>query len=270
MADNNRDLYQWDGSDAGQPARPQGDGGAQQRFRDEAYNPPAQNYQPQQHGYPREYRQPGRGGGDNVMVVYGDVYVNQGGNDNCYRCRRRSDGRDEYYGRGYDYSQYSQPGRTQVQTYQDYGYRQAQPQPNYYERSGGYYYRDGGANYQRQGPTYSRDSVHGGRDGYSADRERYNAGYERQYGGRPYNQGGCFGGGGGGGGGGGDSYPSDWDRAAQVFDFALKGADTYFGYDIARRHAKGQYQDGGRNYQNYGGGGRGGPYRSHQSVPYRR
>lgn len=250
---SDKDLYRWDGSDAGQPGPPQGEGGTPQRFRDEAYTP--QNYQPAQpgypqRGYPQEIRQHGRGG-DNTMVVYGDVYINQS-NENCYRCRRRADGRDEYYGRGYDYSAYCQPNRTQyyqTQPYYEYQYRQAQPQPNYYDRTGGYYYYEGGGGYQRQGPTYSRDSVHGGRDGYSADRERYNAGYERQYGGRPYNQGGCFG---GGGYGGGDSYPSDWDRAGQIFDFALKGFDAYAGYDIARRHARGQYQGGGSHYSQPG------------------
>jgi hypothetical protein len=241
MSDQNRDLYQWDGSDAGQPAQPQGDGGATSRFRDEAYQPQSRySYQPQPPAYPREYHMPARGGGDNVnMVVYGDVYINQGGSDNCYRCRRRADGRDEYYGRGYYYQQYCQP-RYEALPY--YGYHQPQ-YPQYYDRS----------NYYRQAPEYSRDSVRGGPGGYSADRERYRGGYER-YGGQPYYNGGCF----GGGGYGGDSYPSDWDRAGQVFDFALRGFDTWAGYDIARRHAKGQYSDrggyhGGGGY--YGGGG---------------
>jgi len=259
--ENNRDLYRFSGDDAGRIARQQGDGGAQQRFRDEAYNPPAQYYQPQQPGYPREYHTPGRHG-DHTTIVYGDVYINQSGND--YRCRRRDDGRDEYYGRGYYYNAYCRPQYNQCQPYYEYGYRQSAPQPTYYERPNGYYSYEGGGGYQYQAPTYSRDSVYGGRDGYSADRQRYNGGYERQYGGRPYYSGGCYGGGAYGGGG---SYPSDWDRTSQIFDFALKGFDAYAGYDIARRYASNDRQQSRYSYQPYYNAYGGSQYRS---VPYRR
>ena len=171
-----RDLYQWDGGDTRQPARPQrNDGGANQRMRDEAYQPPARQHRPCRADYtpqcgtrPQEVRTHGRNG-DNVMIVYGNVYINMGGNDNGGGCRRRNDGRDEYYGRGYDYSQYYRQQYEQYQQYQyqqyqryqyqqyqqyynsqyrqpqcepcqpyyEYGYRQYQPQQNYYSGQGG-------------------------------------------------------------------------------------------------------------------------------------
>jgi len=177
------DMYRYDGGDYGQPSRPQrNDGGANARFRDEAYHPPARHHQarrtdyyPPQGGgypprggcYPQEVRTPGRNGGDNVMIVYGNVYITDGANDNGCGCRRRDDGRDEYYGRGYDYSQYyrwqnqqyqqyynyayRQPQCEPCQPYYEYGFRQYQPQPNYYNRGGGACFNyEGGGGWQGQ------------------------------------------------------------------------------------------------------------------------
>lgn len=260
---SNRDLYQWDGGDM-QPPRPdvppQPD--VTTRFRDEVYDPHARGRRP-------EVIQPIRTGDNlNQFVVYGDVYINQ---SDC-RCRQRCDGRTEYYGRGYDYNQYCDPRQRQAVPYYEYGYRQVQPDQwsynrnNYehaWQRGRGYDYGGGysqGGGYYRKEGDYSRDSVSGGRDGYSSDRERYRGGYETWNGGRaqPYYNGGCFGGGGYSGGGYEGGGVNDWDRAGQVFDFALRGFDAWAGYDIARRHARGQYSGGGGRYYDQGGGQRGG------------
>ncbi len=230
MSDQNRDLYRWsEGQDARYDTR-QGDSQVTTRFRDEVYD--------QRMAQPRQFSYQGRDGNVNNIIVYGDVYINQGG-DNI---RTRYDGRQEYYGQQYDYSRYCSPcQQRQAVPYYEYGYRVSGGQSGYersgWERQGGYDYgyRQGRPQvyqdyrqyddysyrqpvYRQQAPTYSRDSVSGGRGGYSADRERYNGGYTTN--------------------GGYDGGYSDWDRAGQVFDFALKGFDAYAGYDIARRYAK--------------------------------
>lgn len=259
MSDTGRDLYRWDGSgsecNTGCGDRtvvaPPTDGGA--RFRDEVYI--------QQ---PREFRS-----GDNTMYVYGNVYIDQGSRGGC---RQRCDGRQEYYGNNYDYGAYSRSNIQQSYSmpYYEYGVRVYGGNQGYdrscysqggwnggydYGWNGGYDNRwNGGWNnrggYYYGGGNYSRDSVHGGRDGYSADRTRYNGG----------------------------GY---YDGAGQAFDYALRGADAWFGYDIARRHADGQYRNGGYNggwnggYGNRGGWdyGRGNDWayrnsgRSHRSAP---
>jgi len=273
MSDQDRDLYKW--SDVPTPQGGQDGGQATQRFRDEVYDPhrshgtprdwqgapPPPGYPPQQYrdgGYAMQQRQ-----GDNVnnIIVYGDLYINQGG-DNVRQCQR-PDGRTEYYGRGCDYSRYCDPRQRQQVTYQEYGYREQPYVDNYYDRANYqhawqrgqvYYEQPRGPVYEQRGPQYQRDSVQGGRDGYSADRERYNGGYTR-YDGRQaggYYNGGCFPTGGGGYYEGGSPQADGWDRAGQVFDFALRGFDAYAGYDIARRYAK---NDGRRDH---GGGYRGG------------
>jgi hypothetical protein len=85
-----------------------------------------------------------------------------------------------------------------------------------YNQRGGYndyYYGRPSPGYAYGGGSYDRDNVRGGRDGYYANRERY--------------RGGGWGGGGYSGGG-----------PEQVFDFALRGFDSFAGYDIARRYAR--------------------------------
>lgn len=261
-----RDLYQWDGSDAappvipGEPAFPPVSDRPPAvrtpepgtcRFRDEVY------WQSQ----PRQMCVPGRGGDNVNMVVYGNVYIDQGGGG----CRTRCDGRTEYYGSNYNYGWYCDPRWSRPQLY-------AVPYYEYGVRvyGGGTYDRScwsqpGGWDYGFSGLYYSRDSVYGGAGGYYADRSRYRGG--NYYGGRwDY---GYYGGGGWGynpgsyesdsvyGGPGG--YYADRSRyrggagyyggdAGQIFDFALRGADTYFGWDIARRHADGMYRDQGSYY----------------------
>lgn len=193
MSDQNRDLYKYSGDDAGAGVPPPpGERGATGRFRDEAYR--------SHQGRTREHQMPGRNG-DKNMVVYGDVYINQA--DNCYCCRTRADGRDEYYGRGYDYTPYQ---NYQYVPYNQYRYRQQQQYPNYYESSNYYY----GGQYQQEG-AYGRAQV--------------SSGYER-YGGQPYYNGGCF----GTAAYGGESYASDWSRPAQAMELRVRGFDPRAGY----------------------------------------
>ena len=249
------DLYQWNGGEYGTQTRGCGsdrppvivpgqpEGGC--RFRDEVY------VQPQ----PREFRS-----GDNTMIVYGNVYIDQNSQGGC---RTRCDGRQEYYGNNYNYGAYCDP-RWQIQRsysmpYYEYGVRVYGGGTAGYDRScntGCYDYGwNNGGNYSG---GYSRDTVYGGRGGYSADRTRYQGGWDYGYqGGWDYGyQGGppvAYGPGGSysrdtvsGGRGGyyadrerynnGDYYGGG-DQAGQIFDFALKGFDAYAGYDIARRYA---------------------------------
>ncbi len=209
MSDRGRDLYQWDGSDGRMPPVVPGQP-ADARFRDEVY------IQPQ----PRAFRS-----GDNTMYVYGNVYIDQGGSRGG--CRQRCDGRQEYYGSNYSYSQYCDPRGNVQQSYSmpyyEYGVRVYGGGNQGYDRSC-YSQQSGWNGGWNGGGSYSRDSVNGGRGGYSADRTRYNGG----------------------------GY-----AGSDPFDYALRGADAYFGYDIARRHADGQYRNGGYNggWDNgYGGG----------------
>jgi hypothetical protein len=254
MSDRGRDLYQWDGSQYGaqtggcgtdRPVVPAPtDGGC--RFRDEVY------VQPQ----PREFRS-----GDNVMIVYGNVYIDQSRRGGC---TTRYDGRQEYSGYNYNYGAYCDPRysyqvrQSYSMPYYEYGvrvYGGSQGTTGCYDsgwNTGGYY----------SGGNYSRDTVYGGRGGYSADRTRYQGGYQGSWdygyqGGSDYGYrtppyvpgapGGSYSRDSVSGGRGG--YSADRERynnggyygnggdAGQVFDFALRGFDAYAGYDIARRQA---------------------------------
>jgi hypothetical protein len=261
-----RDLYDYYQPNEGMPQviAPQGDrmpaprpeyAQPTQRFQEEYY-------QAQQQGYARRdagaYRVPN--GDNNInMVVYGDVYINQG------------DGVNSRGGNTYDYRQ---PGGQQYD-YRQYCAPQREQPPVYYQGphcrsgcggSGGYQYYDGdtrgyypqpvqrsGYEVYQRGPTYSNDDVSGGRDGYRSSRQRYDGGYTYQ------GQGGARGGYGG-------EYgtppyvaqDNGMNQAGQVFDMVLRGADAYFGYDIARRYANNDRQQSRGNYGNGGYDNRGG------------
>ncbi|MBI4533980.1 MAG: hypothetical protein HY711_08525 [Candidatus Melainabacteria bacterium] len=250
MSDYNRDLYQWDGSDVNQRGQSPGgqsrdmyqwDGSDQRSQQQDAVGPDrfTQEIYDPRNSQGRRY-EVSRGGGDNInLVVYGDVYINQGGSWG------RTDGRREYYGRQYSYNQYVDPRYRQSGSYEDYAYQRQQRRHPGYTRSG--YYDDG------------RNYGYGNTGAYDAyGNQQYSGGYSRRgYCPPNYYEGGTWGGSGFAQGG---CYPSDFDRGAQVFDMILRGAQTYFAYDIARRAVSGRHHHRGGAYGDQGYGGYGNQY----------